>query len=353
MQRKLLHILFWVFYLTQDTLLAYLWDATMMKDFGVNERILVAFELCAALLPPKIIFTYLVLYFFLPRMLRQDRQLLPTAAFSIATMVISIFTIRLIEVYFVYPVILSRLGLSPSYFSPFGFLFTFIDLGYVSGIAIAIKQFHLQLQAKEREKLLIKEKLGTELKFLRNQTNPHFLFNTLNTIYGLARKKSNDTAEVVMRLSKLLRFMIYETKNAFIKTGDEIRMLENYINLEQIRYTRKLTVEFNKQIDDENEPITPLLLMPFLENAFKHGVGENRFESFIHINMVLEKGNMLFEIENSKETDNPGEIVESVGLSNVKRQLELMYKDYQLDVRNEAALFRVTLNVNLRSYANL
>lgn len=353
MKRTILHIIFWTLYISQDTLLAYLWNSGRRIEFTTSQQLMMALKLCVALLPPKIIFTYALLYFFLDKLLNQDRQKGLTIAIFLSYTIVTVIVTRCIEIFFVYPVLYHNAVRSPSFASAFGFLFTFIDLGYVSGIAVAIKQFRLQLLSKEKEKLLIKEKLETELKYLRNQTNPHFLFNTLNNIYGLARKKSDNTAEVVMRLSKLLRFMIYETRSQFIKIGDEVKMLENFISLEEIRYTRKLTVNFKKNIDNENEMITPLLLLPFVENAFKHGVGENRFDSYINIDLQLTDGELLFYIENTKETNNKEEIIESVGLGNVKRQLELMYNQYELDVKNDAVVFKVTLNVNLRSYANL
>src|SRR5260370_959498 len=119
---------------------------------------------------------------------------------------------RAIGVYFQSPVIYSGLIEFTPYFSGRWFLQFLMDIGFASGAAIMIKQFRLQLAGKEKEKNLIRDKLETELKFLRNQTNPHFLFNTLNNIYALARKKSDETADVVIKLSKLLRFMLYEAK---------------------------------------------------------------------------------------------------------------------------------------------
>ena len=228
-----------------------------------------------------------------------------------------------------------------------------MDIGFASGGAIAIKQIRIQLSGKEKERNLIKEKLEAELKFLRNQIHPHFLFNTLNNIYGLARKNSNETAAVVMKLSKLLRFMLYETSKPSIKIGDEIKMLDDYIELEKIRYGRRLTVNFLREIDNECESISPLLLLPFVENAFKHGVSESRFESFILIDMKLQNSILNFDIENTKESNTENEVTENIGLKNVKRQLELMYKEYNMLVKSELTIFKVSLTINLKSNAKL
>jgi len=322
-----------------------------MEGYTVGQRILMGFELCFSLVPPKILFTYFIFYIIFKRVLKENRIILSAVLLTLLALAILLFIERAIATYISYPAIFN--WQETSYWNAFGFLFGIIDIGFIAGIAITIKLIRFQFMVRERENLLIREKLETELKYLKNQTSPHFLFNTLNNIYGLARKKSDDTAEVVMRLSKLLRYMIYETRSQCIKIGDEVRMLENLISLEEIRYTRGLTVNFKKQVDNENEPITPLLLLPFVENAFKHGVGENRFGSSINIDLSLSNGKLHFYIENSKEADKTDEIVDSIGLGNVKRQLELMYKEYSLDVHNESALFKVTLKVNLRSYANL
>jgi two-component system, LytTR family, sensor kinase len=203
--------------------------------------------------------------------------------------------------------------------------------------------------------LLVKEKLEAELKYLRHQTHPHFLFNTLNNIYALAKKKSDETAGVVLKLSKLLRFMLYETAQPLIALEDEIRMLEHYMDLEKIRYNDKLSISFSKDIRDERESIAPLLLLPFVENAFKHGASESRFASYIHVQMTLQNGILKFSVKNTKETNQPacdGPITTTtIGLSNVKRQLELLYTEYDIQVLNESSVFIVLLTINLKTYA--
>jgi LytS/YehU family sensor histidine kinase len=227
-----------------------------------------------------------------------------------------------------------------------------MDIGFVSGVAIILKLLQIQLAAREREKNLIKEKLEAELKFLRHQTNPHFLFNTLNNIYALARKRSEHTAEVVMRLSKLLRFILYGSKSNLITIADELKVLDDYIELEKMRYDR-LTIHFDREIDESTQQIAPLLLLPFVENAFKHGASESRFDSFIRMQVQLQKGVLIFNIENTKETNTTEEIRDNIGLRNVRRQLELMYKEYDLQLKNEPTIFSVRLFINLTSYAQV
>ena len=226
-------------------------------------------------------------------------------------------------------------------------------IGFSFGLLFAVKSVRNQFAAKEREKNLIKEKLETELKFLRNQTNPHFLLNTLNNIYALARKKSDDTPEVVMRLSELLRFMLYESNGNLIKLNDEIKLLEDYFALETLRYNERLTISFQKETDDENYKITPLLLMPFLENAFTHGVSETRFESFINVDIKAVAGWLELEIENTKGDSEQKDAAKTIGLINVTRRLELTYNDYTLGVQNNDDTFKIILRLNLHSYVEI
>jgi LytS/YehU family sensor histidine kinase len=179
--------------------------------------------------------------------------------------------------------------------------------------------------------------------------NPHFLFNTLNNIYALARKKSDQAPEVVMKLAKLMRFMLYESSRPWISIGTEIRILDDYIELERLRYNNRVTVNFYREIDNETQEIAPLLILPFVENAFKHGPGESHFEAYIHIDMILQNGQLTFTVENTREGLEHGNNAEGIGLQNVKRQLELIYREYQLQVSNEMELFKVRLFINLNS----
>ena len=353
MKRVYLHVGFWLAYMAQDVTLIYLWDKGSLSKLSISHQLIVAICNSLSSLIPKALFSYYVLYYNLPKLLNSKPDRKKYIALLMLALVATIFFYRAIGVYFVNPVIYKRaLDFGP-YFSGMWFLNMLMDIGFASGAAIMIKQFRLQLADKEKEKNLIRDKLETELKFLRNQTNPHFLFNTLNNIYALARKKSDETADVVMKLSKLLRFMLYESKNEQIKISDEIKILDDYIELERIRYNERLTVSFLREVDNENEQIAPLLLIPFVENAFKHGASESRFESFIHLDMKLQNGILEFYIENTKEQNGKKLNNENIGLTNVRRQLELLYKEHEVSVERDSTVFKVFLKINLRSYANL
>ena len=349
MKRVLLHMAFWIIYLFQNVLLIFLLNTTRLQA-TTPKNLLLSFENCFVLLLPKLMFTYFILYVTLNKILR-DRFKKKEALYSVFALLATLLLYRGLAVFFIDPIIYGWDSPTSSFFYPLAFPVALMDIGFVSGAAIALKQIRQQLRRAKVEQLLVKEKLETELKYLRNQTNPHFLFNTLNNIYALARKKSDDTADAVMKLSKLLRFMLYDAAKPLISIDDEIRMLEDYIDLEKIRYNDKLTVSFLKDISDEQELISPLLLLPFVENAFKHGASESRFISFIHIEMKLHDGILKFSVKNSKENNSCKCAGATIGLNNVKRQLELLYIEYDMQVLNETSVFIVLLTINLKSYA--
>lgn len=352
MSRLLLHILFWVVYLLQDSLLEFLWVGPAISQVPEDKRFVMALQAAIAAGIPKMVFVYFLLGVFVDRILEGARIWVETIKIVVLLAVV-IVLYRAAFYYFVYPHVYSGMLTRSPLFNPSSLLVAVMDFGFVGGTAVTLHLLRQQLTSKEREKNLVKEKLETELKFLRNQTNPHFLFNTLNNIYVLARKKSDLTAEIVMKLSKLLRFMLYETGKPFITVAEEIKMLDDYLELEKIRYDERLTITFEKDIDNGACPIAPLLLLPFVENAFKHGVSESRFDSFIYIHISLRQSRLTFLIENTKENGSIQPVTDNIGLGNVRRQLELMYKDYRLDVADQHSRFKVHLTINLDSHAKI
>ncbi|ULQ55900.1 histidine kinase [Flavihumibacter rivuli] len=351
MKRIGLHIAFWLVYLLQDLVLIITWIGPFLKGFTGSQLTIAASADAFTMLLPKMLLSYYLMYRAIPLLIREGNNQFKAIGEIILVTVMSILLYRGMVKYFVNPVIFKSSLKDVPFFDPRNVLMAFMDLGCVAGLAAFIKFSRMQLAFKEREKILTRQQLETELKFLRNQTNPHFLFNTLNNIYGLARKKSDLAPEAILKLSKLLRFMLYESGNNQIRIEDEIRMLETYIDLEELRYSELLTIRFRKELDNTNEMISPLILLPFVENAFKHGVSQNRFNAFININLHLHNGKLLFEVINSKEQTRSAALVENIGLSNVKRQLELLYKDYQLEVTDNTDSFSITLQLNLHSHA--
>ncbi len=204
---------------------------------------------------------------------------------------------------------------------------------------------------KNAAKQLRIEKQEAELNYLKSQTNPHFLFNTLNNIYSLARDKSDLAPESILRLSKILRFMLYETNVAYIAIEQELKIIDDYIALETLRYDHSLRVNFNHDIEDMKQALPPLLLIPLVENAFKHGVSETRDQPFVDIHLSVNNRQLAFVIKNSSDRISGGAgVKENIGLSNLRRQLELLYKDFNLIVQQGESVFTTTLKINLASH---
>ncbi|HMG69346.1 MAG TPA: histidine kinase [Chitinophagaceae bacterium] len=195
------------------------------------------------------------------------------------------------------------------------------------------------------------EKQEAELNYLKSQTNPHFLFNTLNNIYSLAKDKSDLAPQSILQLSKILRFMLYETAGEFIPVEKELKIISDYVALEKLRYDESLRINFNYDVEDMKQAIPPLLLIPLVENAFKHGASETTRDPFVDIHLSLEDRRLNFVVKNSIDDSVEGnEIKESIGLSNLRRQLELLYKEHELSVRRDLRTFTAHLKINLASH---
>ncbi|HEX9511858.1 MAG TPA: histidine kinase [Puia sp.] len=208
---------------------------------------------------------------------------------------------------------------------------------------------HIKLKQKAQQLLI--EKQQAELNYLKSQTNPHFLFNTLNNIYSLARDKSDRTPETILRLSKILRYMLYEAGGPYIAIEQELKIIGDYISLEQLRYDDSLRINFNYDVEDMKQALPPLLLIPLVENAFKHGASETRNQPFVDIHLSVVKRQLAFFVRNStEEFSGDGKVKENIGLSNLRRQLELLYTDYDISLEQRASEFSATLKINLASH---
>lgn len=199
------------------------------------------------------------------------------------------------------------------------------DCVLASGVALSARLFFRQQESRRLEEQLRREKAEVELRALKSQLQPHFLFNTINNLYALARMKSEKTAPVALQLANLLRFVLYETRKPHIPIEQEVKILRDYIALEQLRFDDdRLRVETIIELDDPQQPVAPLLLLPLIENAFKHGVGELRYNAWVQVFVRLKDGHLRMEVGNSVES-RPEFNPDGIGLANVKRQLELLY----------------------------
>ena len=188
------------------------------------------------------------------------------------------------------------------------------------------------------------EKGKAELELLKNQVNPHFLFNTLNNLYGLTVEKAEEAPEVVLKLSDMLRYTIYKGKEDRVALKDEVNYLENYISLHKIRYQKQVDIRFDKEIATDLK-IAPLLFIILLENAFKHGVESLTNEAYVHIDLKSTKDSLIFQIENNYEQTNKA-ATSGIGLDNLKKRLQLIYPNqHQLSIEKGKADFLIRLEL--------
>ncbi len=196
-----------------------------------------------------------------------------------------------------------------------------------------------------RAESLRAERSAAELQALRSQIQPHFLFNTINSIYALARKQSPKTAPVALKLAHLLRFVLYETQKPEIPLATEVQVLTDYLELEQLRFDgERLKLETDFQLEKPQFPIAPLLLLPLVENAFKHGAGEQRDNAMIKISLRQTGDRLDFSVKNSLPEEKTIENPDGIGLKNVRRQLELTYPNCAgLDILRAEDFFEIKL----------
>lgn len=191
------------------------------------------------------------------------------------------------------------------------------------------------------------DKAKAELMLLKSQINPHFFFNTLNNLYGLVVEKSDQAPEVVLKLSDMMRYTIYEGKQDFVPLVDEVEYLENYIELHKIRYQQKVDIQFRKQLEI-NPTIAPLLFIILLENAFKHGVESLREGAYVQLSLHAEANRVTFSIENNfrpKTSEQAG----GIGLENLKKRLQHIYPDrHQFQIVQRASIYKVQLSIDLQ-----
>lgn len=220
-------------------------------------------------------------------------------------------------------------------------------------LAMSIKLTKNWLKSQQREQVLAKEKLETELKFLRSQFNPHFLFNTINSIFHLIHKNPDEASESLAKFSDLLRYQLYECNEVQIPLDLEIGYLNNFIGLERLRHENSLEViNHLENVPKGSLTISPFILMPFVENAFKHVSREESETNFIEIDLQIEDSTMTVEVVNttSPAPERAADAWEAggLGLKNVRRRLELLYPDqHQLDISTQGRTHRVTLTLQL------
>lgn len=220
-------------------------------------------------------------------------------------------------------------------------------LVFTVGTCISVMQQWLKTERTKKD--IETEKLNTELSFLKSQVNPHFFFNTLNNIYSLAVVQSDQTAPAVMKLSSIMRYILTETQTNLVPLQNEVDFITNFIDLQLVRLTDKVQVDFNAEGDIDNKLIAPLLFIPFVENAFKYGVSTKE-KTAINIHLFAKEDVVSFSVTNTIVKADKG-IIETtgIGINNVKRRLELLYPGkHTLEVSEKNNQFIVHLDIILK-----
>ena len=287
---------------------------------------------------------YLNYFVFLPRFLKRRNVWLYLAEFIIPFLIIMFIRIYL-ERY-----LADGLARTAEYVYSTRFAVQVITTNFFIVIFVAMLRFAIEwLEFEAKKKEVENEKLTAELNFLKAQINPHFLFNTLNNLYYLAYSKSENTTEVIAKLSQMMRYMIYDTNQPKVLLNKEIEYMRNYISLERLRLNDQIPIKFDVTGDTENVWISPLIFITFLENAFKHGVSNSNPKAWVNIAIRLQGRECIYTVENSRTNDlRDGNEKSGIGLQNVKRRLELSYPGkYKLLTEDTMEKYVVKLNLSI------
>jgi sensor histidine kinase YesM len=334
-KRWVYHALFWLMYYISYTVLI-IFGAYHIEDPVFYIELIPFFLMDMTLV-------YFNFYFLIPRLLSTGKYVYYGLSLSLAMLIISCSNLLLKQVYVNLG---SKLYAMTAGFNFFNIAATMMQHFYLVGLATGIKLTKDWIWDQQRVKEREKQYLETELNFLKSQIQPHFFFNTLNNLYSLTLKKSDRAPEIVLKLSDLMSYMLYESNTPKVSLSKEIIYLQNYLDLEQLRFGQRLAVSFNVGGETEELSIPPMILILFLENSFKHGVKNNLNKIKIEIALTVEQGILFFQVKNPVPENNIPAVKTGIGLKNVKRRLDLLYgNNYTLDLSEHEKEYIVSLKI--------
>ncbi|MDE5419424.1 histidine kinase [Labilibaculum sp. DW002] len=337
--RAVQHLSYWILFVL---FFAYAWgtyDANYLKTIKV--------ELIN--LPVKIFLVYTVIYYLYPRLLFKRKVWLFLCAFVLIVSFTAILQ-RIIDNLVIVEYFFPNWEKAPT-FSFSQIVRSAVNLGSVLMLPMTVKTMEYLAKIQQHEQILQREKLEAELIFLKNQVQPHFLFNTLNSLYSLILKKSDQSLDVILKLSDLLRYMLYETTSTRVDLTKEIDCIKSYLDLEKIRYGNRIDLSLNIWGDISTNRIAPMIILPFIENAFKHSTKGFDGQAWITIEIGLKNKNLVLKIENSvpDSSSDQDSIVGGIGLQTVKRRLSLIYPEsHDLKIESTEESYNVHLNLKLQ-----
>ncbi|MDZ4679303.1 MAG: histidine kinase [Saprospiraceae bacterium] len=330
------HLLFWMLYVASE----YFANLVHMHP----EKSLRFFQSTFLSLPALMLATYFIAGYVVPRYLKTSKW--PLFVFWILVVAAFVFFARIKWAELVNYIESDR------YFKmPVDKMLKNIIRDY-SIIALAVCIYIIGDYRKKQQlnEQLIKAKAEAEIKLLKGQLHPHFLFNSLNNIYSLALMKSNLTADSILKLTELLDYLVYRANMDKVALSKEVDLLQNYVDLEELRYGEKLKIESEIAVGNPAVKVAPLILLPFAENCFKHGgVGQEGLFR-IQIRLLADQKKLVFHLTNSKKRGkDKTEVNGGVGLENIRKRLTLLYPDrHQLSIDNQPDHYSVRLEINFR-----
>ena len=300
----------------------------------------------------NMVLVYGILYYFLPRYLSKNKNWIGTSSllllFVCAISFLNYFTFVLafyLDTRVGYFTTMPGMNfIIPRWIRPILF-----NYPTVVGFALAIKLLKNWYLKQKEAAQVAREKINAELQLLKARVHPHFLFNTLNNIYSFIINDSPAATEAIKKLSALLHYIIYECNQPLVKLEKELKMIKDYIDLEKIRYGESFNMSLQIQGNAINKMICPLLLIPFLENSFKHGASQMLTHPWVNLDIVIEDQNLYFNLSNSKPASTGEDTVtKGLGLSNVKKRLSILYPGtHSLNITEDVMSFSVSLKVPL------
>ena len=312
------HILFWVV-----IMLTY-----AVSEWGYRNSFMEAMVFEFLYLPVRLVAVYINWFVLIPRLLYKNRLIKYGSVLAVMLFLLAVGQ-RYFILYWGYPTFFPQWVTAPP--KPLVF-FKIIQVLVIIASPVAfstgIKLFLDWYDQKNKTKQLAIEKQEAELKYLKAQINPHFLFNVLNNIYGLALEKSEKVPSLIAKLSDLLSYSLYESSMEKTSLGEEVRLTKDFIALEKERYEDRIKTQWNihKNVNRDYS-ISPLLLMPLVENAFKHGVKESIDLTKIFITLKMEEEQLVFKVVNTISPNSFSDNTDGIGLSNLKKRLKLLYPD--------------------------
>ena len=299
----------------------------------------------------NIFFTYFIVYYLIPKFFNRKKYI----SFSAGILV----SIILLQVYGIFNDILHSGSFEAINFARFtitvermrpGFIRLFGNPPLICGLFLSLKilkNWHLE---QLRTETLAKENTNAELQLLKAQVHPHFLFNTLNNIYSFSLTQSPLAGTLVQKLSDMLKYMIDECEKPLVPLEKEIKLIRDYMGLEKVRYGNRLTMEVEINGSYENKMIAPLLMIPFVENCFKHGASIMRGQQWINLSILINEDRLEFNLSNSKPMDVRGtKNNKGIGLANVQKRLKLLYPGkHFLKIESTSDTFNIHLDISLQ-----